>query len=69
MNAVTPVGWPPLSEIMLKSIAHGIPIHVRAACLRARAVRDDDQEGKNARFVTPPNLVALVKWADKVISE
>ena len=28
MNAVTPVGWPPLSEIMPKSIAHGIPIHV-----------------------------------------
>jgi hypothetical protein len=28
MNAATPVGWPPLSEIMPKSIAHGIPIHV-----------------------------------------
>ena len=36
---------------------------------RARAVRDDDLEGKNARFVTPPNLVALVEWADKVLGE
>jgi len=26
--AVTPVGWPPLSEIMLKMIAHRVPIHV-----------------------------------------
>jgi len=25
--------------------------------------------GKNARFVTPPDLVALVEWADKVVSE
>ena len=28
MNAVTPVGWPPLSEIMRKTIAHGIPLHI-----------------------------------------
>jgi predicted peroxiredoxin len=26
--AVTPVGWPPLSEIMPKTIAHRVPIHV-----------------------------------------
>ena len=35
-------------------------------CSRARAIRDSDLEGKNARFVTPPDLVALVEWADKV---
>jgi predicted peroxiredoxin len=28
MNAVTPVGWPPLSEIMPKTIAHKIPLSV-----------------------------------------
>lgn len=28
MNAVTPVGWPPLSEILSKTIEHGIPINV-----------------------------------------
>jgi predicted peroxiredoxin len=28
MMAVTPVGWPPLSEIMPKSVAQNIPIHV-----------------------------------------
>jgi predicted peroxiredoxin len=27
-NAVTPVGWPPLSEIIPKTIAHQIPIAV-----------------------------------------
>jgi len=28
INSVTPVGWPPLSEIVPKTIAHRIPIHV-----------------------------------------
>ena len=28
MNAVTPVGWPPLSEIMANTIQHKIPISV-----------------------------------------
>jgi predicted peroxiredoxin len=28
MAAVTPVGWPPLSEIMAKTIANQIPISV-----------------------------------------
>ena len=28
VNSVTPVGWPPLSEIVPKTIAHHIPIHV-----------------------------------------
>jgi predicted peroxiredoxin len=28
INAVSPVGWPPLSEIVPKTIAHHIPISV-----------------------------------------
>jgi predicted peroxiredoxin len=28
MNAMTPVGWPPLSEIIAKTVAHKIPLHV-----------------------------------------
>ena len=28
MNAVTPVGWPPLSEIMAKTIERQIPLNV-----------------------------------------
>ena len=28
IRAVTPVGWPPLAEIMAKTVAHQIPIHV-----------------------------------------
>jgi hypothetical protein len=28
IGSVTPVGWPPLSEIVPKTIGHRIPIHV-----------------------------------------
>jgi predicted peroxiredoxin len=28
MNAVTPVGWPPLSEIMHETIGHKIPLNI-----------------------------------------
>jgi predicted peroxiredoxin len=27
-NAVVPVGWPPLAEILQATIAHGIPLHI-----------------------------------------
>jgi predicted peroxiredoxin len=28
MNSVTPVGWPPLSKIMLETIGHKIPLNI-----------------------------------------
>lgn len=28
INAVTPVGWPPLAEIMRKTIEHQIPLNI-----------------------------------------
>ncbi len=28
INAMTPVGWPPLADIMSRTIAHKIPINV-----------------------------------------
>jgi len=28
INAVTPVGWPPLSEIIPKTLGHQIPLNV-----------------------------------------
>ena len=28
IGSVTPVGWPPMLEILPKTVAHGIPIHV-----------------------------------------
>jgi predicted peroxiredoxin len=28
MSAVTPVGWPPLSETMPRTFAHKIPLHI-----------------------------------------
>ena len=48
------------------------PYFARGLRMAARGplvVDDTDLEGKNARFVTPPDLVALVVWADKVLSE
>ena len=39
------------------------------SCNGRRAVAQSDIDGKNARFVTPPDLVALVAWADNVLSE
>jgi len=64
-----PVGWPPLAEILAKTRAHKIPIHVWTACSRARGVLDADLDGKNATFAVPPTLVALTEWADKILSE
>ncbi len=28
IDALKPVGWPPLSEIMQKTVEHGIPLHI-----------------------------------------
>ncbi len=36
-NAVVPVGWPPLAEVLSKLVAKKIPIYACGACSRARA--------------------------------
>ena len=28
INSITPVGWPPLAEIMPKTVAHKVPINI-----------------------------------------
>ena len=37
-NAVVPVGWPPLAEVVAKLVAKKIPIYACGACSRARGV-------------------------------
>src|SRR5258708_27178928 len=41
-NAVAPVGWPPLPEVLAKLVANKIPIYACAACSRARAGTETD---------------------------
>ena len=41
-NAVVPVGWPPLAEVLGKIIAKKIPIYACGACSRARGVTERD---------------------------
>jgi len=36
-NAVVPVGWPPLAEVLSKLVTKKIPIYACGACSRARA--------------------------------
>jgi predicted peroxiredoxin len=66
---IVPVGWPPLTEIMQTTIMLGIHIHVCGACSRARGIVEADFEGKNATFGSPPILVGLIEWADKILTE
>ena len=69
LNAVTPVGWPPLKEIMPKVLANNIQIYACGACCRARSVIETDLESKKAKFGNPQIFVQLTEWCDKIITE
>jgi predicted peroxiredoxin len=69
VDAVKPIGWPPLSETMAKVVAKRIPIFSCGACSRARGVTEADLSTWNAQWGSPPIYVSLVEWADHVISE
>ena len=69
LNAVTPVGWPPLKEIMPKVLSNNIQIYACGACCRARAVVETDLQSKNAKFGNPQIFVQLTEWCDKIITE
>ena len=68
-NAVVPVGWPPLSEVLNKIVTKKIPIYACGACSRARGVTEADLAEYGARFGNPKIFVSLIEWADKVITE
>ena len=68
-NAVVPVGWPPLAEVLAKLVAKKIPIYACGACSRARGVTETDLAAFGAKFGNPKIFVSLVEWADKIITE
>src|SRR5258705_12228300 len=69
VNAVVPVGWPPLAEVLAKLVAKKIPIYACGACSRARGVTETDLAEFGAKFGNPKIFVSLIEWADKVITE
>jgi predicted peroxiredoxin len=68
-DAITPIGWPPLSELREKILAKHIPVFSCGACSRARGVSENDLATWGAKFGNPTIFVSLVEWADRVISE
>src|SRR6266436_913501 len=68
-NAVVPVGWPPLAEVLAKLVAKKIPIYACGACSRARGVAETDLAEVGAKFGNAKIFVSLVEWAHKIITE
>ena len=68
-NAVVPVGWPPLSEVLNKIVTKKIQIYACGACSRARGITETDLTEYRAKFGNPKIFVSLVEWADKIITE
>jgi predicted peroxiredoxin len=68
-NAVVPVGWPPLSEVLSKIVTKKIPIYACGACSRARGLTEADLTEYDAKFGNPKIFVSLVEWSDKIITE
>lgn len=68
-NAVTPVGWPPVGEVLDKLAAKHVTIYACGACARARGVTEADLANYGAKFGSPPIFVSLIEWADHIITE
>ena len=68
-NAVVPVGWPPLAEILSKLVAKKIPIYACGAYSRAKSVTETDLTEYGGKFGKPKIFVSLMEWADKIITE
>ena len=69
-DAVVPVGWPPVGELLGKVAARKIPIYAcGGTCSRARGVVEADLGHWGAQFGDPKIFVSLLEWADRVITE
>ncbi len=68
-DAITPVGWPPLSETLAKLVAKNVPIFACGACSRARGITEADLNQWGAKFGNPTIFVSMVEWADRIITE
>jgi len=60
-NAVVPVGWPPLAEVLAKLVAKKILIYACGACSRARGVTEADLSEYGAKFGNPTIFLSLVE--------
>ena len=68
-DAIVPLGWPPLRELVAETVGLGVPIHVCGICSEARGVLEDDLTPLGAVFGSPESFVRLIEWADKVLAE
>ena len=68
-SSVVPVGWPPLKEIIARTVERKIPIYACGACSKARGVTEADLANFGAKFGNPSIFVSMVEWADRVIAE
>jgi sulfur relay (sulfurtransferase) complex TusBCD TusD component (DsrE family) len=68
-DAVTPIGWPALSELREKIVAKHIPVFSCGACSRARGVSESDLATWNAKYGNPTIFVSLVEWSDRILAE
>ena len=59
-NAVVPVGWPPLSEVLNKIVTKKIPIYACGASSRARGVTEADL-AEMATYSTASQLETMVR--------
>ncbi len=60
-NAVVPVGWPPVTEVLAKIVAKKIPICACGVCSRFRGVTETDLAEHGAKFGNPKIFVSLVE--------
>ena len=68
-NAVVPVGWPALADVLGRIVAKKMSIYACGACSRARGITEADLSNFDAKFGNPKIFVSLVEWADKIITE
>jgi sulfur relay (sulfurtransferase) complex TusBCD TusD component (DsrE family) len=68
-EAVVPVGWPAVGELLGKVAARKIPIYACGTCSRARGVVEADLANWGANYGNPEIFVSLVTWADHIITE
>ena len=68
-EAVVPVGWPPVGELLGKVAARKFPIYACGTCSRARGVVEADLANWGAKYGNPEIFVSLVAWADHIITE
>lgn len=68
-EAVVPVGWPAVSEVLGKLTERKVPIYACGTWARTRGVTEADLANWGAKFGSPKIFVSLVEWADRIITE